>query len=81
MLWACRSTDSMRGARIQDATIRRLLEKEGLEGWIIDDALAWQGDNPPMEPAYQPLTGAAEPSVPPSPTQPPSRSASTRETR
>lgn len=52
MLWACRSVEGLRGARVQDGTIRRLLEREGLEEWIIGDALEWQGENPPMVPAY-----------------------------
>jgi len=52
MLWACRSIEGLRGARVQDATIRRLLEREGIEAWIIDDALAWEGENPPMRAAY-----------------------------
>lgn len=51
---ACRSVDSMRGARIQDTTIRRLLEREGMPEYAIDEALAWQGENPPMAASYRP---------------------------
>lgn len=52
MLWACHSIEGLRGARVQDTTIRRLLVREGINEWIVDDALDWRGTNPPMEPAY-----------------------------
>jgi len=54
MLWACRTVDSLRGARVQDSRIRRVLERENIEQWIIGDALDWQGANPPMPPSYVP---------------------------